>query len=703
MKRLFVIFWGVAMSVSSVFAAESFVLENEFVRFEVDSGGKLVSLKNKSSGAEYAGNRDLWRIIYSKADSLENEWLPSDADVKVSKPSSDKISLSYGGIFPVDIDCSLDGKQVLLKPSIKNSSKDLVLREFQFPLIKNFPSPEKYKAIWSYSGGGYASNAGKTLKKWVDDAKTGYMAEDYNAVERSKVYPGELALNCIFAENIGNKEALYMASYDESFQKTLHLFRGRAVEGKKSREIDFGFVKYPYLKPGETAEYPAYALAPVDSWRDGAKLYRKWADSWYKPGKPAYSILESNGWQRLIARHQYGKQFFKYSDFPKILKDGLAADIDTLFLFGWFREGHDAGYPHYSPETEQGGDEALKKAIAEFQKGGGKVIIYYNGQLIDASTDFYKKAGHKISVKVPGGSEHIERYMFGGAGTALRTFGNKTFVTACPSSELWLETLKKLADRALDMGADGVFFDQLGYMSQVCWDESHGHKVPYMEVMGAKRKMLEKLRDHIKAKNPKATFGIEWLSDCTSEFADYVHNVGVYTTITHRDKYGIPRTDYVPLYQYIFPETITTDRQIRDDTDVKRRVNLAVLRGWRSDVEIYRCRATIGETPNYSAYLNEVGKLRDKYRWIILNGVFRDNDIVECSNPRVEYSVFTKGDFLAVVTTQSFADSIEVGFKAAGYKFAESDGVGKYESAGEGDSAKVTLGKDALVVLIFKK
>ena len=40
-----------------------------------------------------------------------------------------------------------------------------------------------------------------------------------------------------------------MASYDESFQKTLHLFRGRAVEGKKSREIDLGFVKYPYLKP----------------------------------------------------------------------------------------------------------------------------------------------------------------------------------------------------------------------------------------------------------------------------------------------------------------------------------------------------------------------------------------------------------------------------------------------------------------------
>ena len=43
-------FWGVAMSVSSAFAAESFVLENEFVRFEVDSGGKLVSNLTNSLG-----------------------------------------------------------------------------------------------------------------------------------------------------------------------------------------------------------------------------------------------------------------------------------------------------------------------------------------------------------------------------------------------------------------------------------------------------------------------------------------------------------------------------------------------------------------------------------------------------------------------------------------------------------------------------
>ena len=157
----------------------------------------------------------------------------------------------------------------------------------------------------------------------------------------------------------------------------MHLFRGRAVPGKFAREIDAGFVKYPYLKPGQELSYPPYAIAPVKNWREGAKLYRQWANSWYKPRKPADSILNSNGWQRLIAKHQYGKRFFKYADFPKILKDGLAADIDTLFLFGWFNEGHDAGYPHYSLDTEQGGDEALKKPFHNSRKAAAmeKAVI----------------------------------------------------------------------------------------------------------------------------------------------------------------------------------------------------------------------------------------------------------------------------------------------------------------------------------------
>ena len=108
----------------------------------------------------------------------------------MNKLSDKHLKIAYGGDFPVEIDCTLDGKQILFKPAIKNASKDLILREFQFPFIKNLAFPEKYGVIWSYSGGSYAH---RNMRDWVGRTNhvTLYMAEDYNAFERCEVYPGK--------------------------------------------------------------------------------------------------------------------------------------------------------------------------------------------------------------------------------------------------------------------------------------------------------------------------------------------------------------------------------------------------------------------------------------------------------------------------------------------------------------------------------
>ena len=105
-----------------------------------------------------------------------------------------------------------------------------------------------------------------------------------------------------------------------------------------------------------------------------------------------------NGWHRLILRHQYGRQLFHYRDLPDILKSGLAAGIDTLFLFGWHAGGHDSCYPEYDFAEDEGGHDELKKQIAAFQAGGGHVILYYNRQLTDTATRFYETAGKGVSV-----------------------------------------------------------------------------------------------------------------------------------------------------------------------------------------------------------------------------------------------------------------------------------------------------------------
>ena len=70
-----------------------------------------------------------------------------------------------------------------------------------------------------------------------------------------------------------------------------------------------------------------------------------------------------------------------------------------ILLFAWWKEGMDNGYPNYEPDPALGGTEKLKKAITEINSLGGIVILYANGHLIDVSTDFYKKAGIKYTMK----------------------------------------------------------------------------------------------------------------------------------------------------------------------------------------------------------------------------------------------------------------------------------------------------------------
>lgn len=682
-------------------------LENDKVLFKVDDAGNLVSLKNKISGREYAGGGGLWRIIHNRGDDLEVAVEQQDVPTSVKKLSDSSLKISSGGEFPVEILCELVGDEVRLTPEIKNMSKADTLREFQFPVIKNAQVGESDRLITLFGGGRQHLD----VKKYIRGGFSNYMMEDYSRIEVGSLYPGEMAANFYMVES--PKGSLYVASLDPSFTKTLHLFCMR--DFLKKPEVDFAMVKYPFLRSGESLKLPVYVVAPVDGdWHACSKKYEKWVRTWYKQAKPAEFIKKFNGWQRIILRHQYGKQLFKYSELSKIRKAGRECGIDTLFMFGWTKEGHDAGYPEYSQDFSQGGDEALRKNIEKFQSDGGHVIVYYNGQLIDMNTDFYRTVGHKISVKVSDGTEHIERYKFGGDGTALRVFGNKTFATACPACPEWTAKLKELVDRAIALGADGVFFDQLGYFSQSCWDASHPHKVPCMDVMHYKNKMMRELSAYVKAKKPDMSFGIEWVSDCTSQYADYVHACGMGFHYVGKEKSGRPALNSVPVYRYMFPELPLSDRHIRDDLsreNVERLVNTALMWGLFSDVEIYRCRATIDETPYYKSYLAKADRLRDEYRALIRNGMFRDTDLASISDDRLYYTTFENDSQIGVFVSNYWVkDGAEcVVSVPKGKKLVKTDGLGGFtvgevsKGADGSTNVKVSLKKQGLALLVFAK
>lgn len=679
-------------------------LKTDKLVFSLNQRGLLESLTHRETGHDYAGGGGLWRVIYSRG--LEMELMAAAADnIPLISGGGDCLVLEYpvltgeaGESLEVSLRLTVraEGDELRFSAEIGNNAPGVEIRELHFPLVNHCNISPGQRLIWSHCTG----QRYEDVLSFVRSAHTNYMAKDNFEIRRSSMYPGFASTNAFVLEN--DNEGLYFASYDPSFQFTLHLL------GADERGLNPAMVKYPFIKQGGSWKAENYVLSPyLGSWHVAADKYKSWASEWFGQRRVNPEIEKMNGWQRIIMRHQYGEVHYRYDQLEEMCKDGLSAGINTLFMFGWHLEGHDAGYPDYIADESQGGFTALRENVRRLHRAGGKLILYFNGQLIDMGTRYYKETGKRISVKKADGNEHMEVYPFGGNGTALREFGNKTFVTACPACPEWLDELKKCVDTAIALEADGVFFDQLGWVSRPCYDPSHGHPVPLMNPLKAKSDMLHEIDKYIKERCPGMSLGIEWISDVTARHVDYIHNItgGTSTVNDWKGREEAPRyTAFMQWFSYIFPGVRITDREIRDDQDIERRVNHALIYGLRSDVEIFRCRRTIASAPNYQRYLAQADRLRDEYRDIILNGAFRDNDYFQSDSNEITASCFTRGDKLAVMATQSHKDKLTFKLKISGWKLARTDGLNEWSaSAADGETYDIELGRHGFVILLLDK
>ncbi len=145
-----------------------------------------------------------------------------------------------------------------------------------------------------------------------------------------------------------------------------------------------------------------------------------------------------------------------------------------------------------------------------------------------------------------------------------------------------------------------------------------------------------------------------------------------------------------------------SDREVRDDNDIPRRVNNTVLKGLVNDIEIYRCRGLIDETPVYQAYLKKVNDIRDKYADLLLAGTYRDTQGFTSTNREIEARAFVNGDSMAIVATRvSAGEPEETVIDVPGYKFRESSVLGNAQV--KSDGTRATFGQNDLAVLVFDK
>lgn len=675
-------------------------LENAKVAVSIDQEGNLVSLSNVATGQNYAGGKLLWRLYYDSPEEKEIE-ITGCAQQPEIYSDGKTITICYDSLSTRDVrlgmqlvlTVTLDDDKVRFGSTVANGEDHLVIREFHYPLVRNAQFPKDHKLYTCEAGGHLFSDPVAMVSKIQGGP---YMKPDQHFRQRRVKYGNKTFMNCygLFGENQG----LYFGSHDDSFQDTFHGMRAYKDANGDFKELEFGFYKFPHCFKGEKWSCDANVIAPYSgTWHVASAIYRKWVDTWWDHRPTPQWVREMKSWQRVIFKHQYGEYFYKYTDMNgKVDEAGQTVGCNALFLFGWWAEGMDHGNPDYSPDESQGGDAALKREIEKYQSRGNHLLLYYNGKLIDKESRYYKSGlGPKVCRHDNTGSEIIERYKFTGFGNWLGEYDYRSFVVANMMDPRWNKVLFELQDRAYELGAHSVFYDQLGFIeSSTDWDTSKEYPVPDVYGLKKRAECLKLLRDRYKDKAPDFALGTESTVDVLSQYCDYTH--------------GVPENSspyrWLNFFRYTFPELILTDRGHRDDTDIKWKLNNTVLDGMRNDIEVYRCRGIISDTPVYQAYLKQVNDIKERYKECLMLGRYNDVFGFTCSNDKLDARSFVSedGNRMAVVVayqSRKKYDSLSAEITAPGYRLTDSMATGGGQVGVDGN---VRLGQYDLAVLLFE-
>lgn len=700
-NKFFLVLFCLVILLTSGIAQNVYTLKNQKIEFSIDGKGNMLSLKNLETGFNYASGQPVWRLYFDTKNEKDIEILAGDNLPSVSK-TGDKITFNYKGLkcrgenknFDLSLTILLEDDMVRFGSEVKNNELHTVIRELQYPLVANIQVPPDHQLLTTDRGGQLIPDA----KQWVLSAGYSYKAPDQLFRQRGIKYPSGPASNCFAL--IGRSQGLYFGSHDPSFQDTWHGLRVYPDGKGEFNELEVGLYKYPNCLSGESWENNSNVIAPYNGdWHQTSKIYREWANTWWEHREPPMWVKEMNGFQRIILKHQYGETLFKYSEFGNRVKAaGESAGINVAFPFGWWNSGMDNGYPdsYFVTDPEMGGDAAWKQAIADYKKGGGKVIMYYNGKLIDVESDYYKSGkGKEVCFKTNTGTEWNEAYRFSGPGSFTGYYDARSFVVADTKNPDWQKMMKKMADHAYELGANSIFYDQLGYGERTGnWDHSKEFPVPELCVIADKAYALKAMHDYIDKKYPEDyAIGTEHITDVTSQYVDYVHSV---TTV---------RGSFLEWFRYTFPEIIVTDRNLDgDEPYIKRWVNQTVLLGLRSNLQTFRLRGLIDETPVLQHYLAKINQLKQKYSSLLLLGTFRDTEGFSVDNQDFYAKSFTNGNQMAIVMTQTYRDEALTHLSVPGYEYKESSGVGEFEVMfGSNGIPNITIGRDDIVVLIYEK
>lgn len=599
-------------------------LQSEKLIFSLDENGQNPIWSSDSLPTRSPENANFFRVFLDNGTEREIAVFSRDQQGTVKKEGSkltvfyDHLTDEFGRRYDVHltVEISKENGAFCFETEVENRSNEVRVNELDCPYVElSVIAGEDIKKDVFY----YPYGLGQRMENPIETVQatnhTEYMSGDYDHVWHTATYPHQYSMAWFGVESAGH--FLYVGRHDDKF-RTCSLSLGTSAR-LQPNELIFNISHYPAAEKGEKLRYGRSFVALLDGgWKKGADFYKSWAKDYCPVAETPDWVKNMTGWQRIILKHQFGRIFFTYKDLVKIFEDGQKYGLDTLLVFGWWKGCFDNGYPNYEPDDALGGAEELKKSIKRIRELGGRVILYNNGVLLDVTTDYYKKVGHKIEKMNIDGTSYREYYAFSDYGMVLRTFGYKSFSSACHATEEWKEKLIENAKIKLSFDPDSLFFDQLGgHLPRFCFNRAHKHGNRIDEDVKYKIENVRAIREI----TPKdKCIGTENVVDVFVGYFDYAHGCegAIYQ----------PKRAFPSLFRYTFPEVVVTNRFAHDNKPFFRQeLNYALANGLRFDISIYRGRMIgVADLPDYAEYLKKLLDLKEEYREFFYEGRFIGDD-----------------------------------------------------------------------------
>lgn len=584
--------------------------------FEVDSKGNSAAFVITGNEEKASRGADFWRLILDDGDRTEIPVLSSMQQGKVSSHDGnitikyDKLVSEYGDTYPIEFTVEVDKEGNLIRFTSIIDNKDAKVRVNEcFCPLADFTSLCGKKAddkmFLPHGLGRRIENPWKALEDMVPT----YYKHDENETYLHLHYPR--ASMGWFGVQSGDK-FLYISRPDDKFRHCFMTVRHR-IHGDN---LMFGVDHFPMARPGEKFTEPSTVIGLLDGdWRSGADIYREWADNnFFKVQPKADWVKNMAGWQRIIMRSQYGENYFKPEDLPQVYLNGAKHGLNTLFIFAWWKEGMDRGYPEYN-EPYPGAFKALSENIKKIQDMGGHVVLECNCHFLDPHGEFYRKYGDLVKIIDINGNEVRPSFVYHGRGELRGTYGAVQFPLVCAGTQMWRDQVVSQLKMMGDLGADCVFADCYGGCPyQPCFNTRHEHGNRIDEEWIAHRKFFDQALDYCNSANK--VLSAEVVTDIAAAYTQMIHG------LVNVD-FKLRGDAYPAMFRYTFPEVITTCRNIlSSDGEFDKQLKYALTSGVRLDAQLWVCRADITSDPKYAEMAKFYTDTLNKYSRFFYDGKF---------------------------------------------------------------------------------